>query len=65
MVKVVLLRERRILEVSYIGPIKDLLPLVGYSVETAVVLRNGEPVEEEEEVGDRDEIKIIPVVSGG
>lgn len=65
MVKVILLRERKILEVSYTGPIKGLLPMVDYSVETAVVLRNGEPVEEEEEVGDGDEIKIVPVVSGG
>jgi len=65
MVKVILLRERKIMEISYNGPIKDLLPHVDYSVETAVVLKNGSPVEEEEEVGDGDELKIVPVVSGG
>jgi sulfur carrier protein ThiS len=65
MVKVILLRERRIVDVSYTGPIIGLLPLLDYSIETAVVLKNGFPVEEEEEVSDGDEIKIVPVVSGG
>jgi len=65
MVKVILLRERRILNVAYTGPIKGLLPIVDYSIETAVVLKNGSPVEEEEEVDEGDEIKIVPVVSGG
>ncbi|HPR41682.1 MAG TPA: MoaD/ThiS family protein [Candidatus Methanofastidiosa archaeon] len=59
------MRERRILDISYTGPIRDLLPLVDYGVETAVVLKNGSPVEEEEEVTEGDEIKIVPVVSGG
>jgi len=65
MVKVILLRERKIVDISFNGPIRELLPLVEYSLETAVVLKNGEPVEEEESVGDGDEVKIVPVVSGG
>lgn len=65
MVKVILLRERKIVDISFNGPIRDLLPLVDYSLETAVVLKNGKPVEEEESVGDSDEVKIVPVVSGG
>jgi len=65
MVKVVLLREREELEVDYAGTVQGLLPHVGYSVETAVVLRNGTPIEESELVGEGDEITILPVVSGG
>ncbi|RZN46572.1 thiamine biosynthesis protein ThiS [archaeon] len=65
MVKVVLMREKQTLEVDYEGTIIDLLPLVGYSLETAVVLKNGSPVEEEETVGEADEVRVIPVVSGG
>ncbi len=50
---------------DYRGTVQGLLPQVGYSIETAVVLKNGTPVEESELVGDDDELRIIPVVSGG
>ena len=65
MVRVVLLREEQILDLAYEGPAQGLLPLVGYGVETAVVLCNGVPIEEEDEVGEGDEVRILPVVSGG
>lgn len=65
MVRVMLMREKQTLDVDYEGTIVDLLPRVGYSLETAVVLKNGSPVEEEEHVGPGDAVRIIPVVSGG
>ncbi|MHC1605342.1 MAG: MoaD/ThiS family protein [Candidatus Methanofastidiosia archaeon] len=65
MVKVVLLREKKEVEIDFEGKIRDLLPHFSYGIETAVVIKNGKPVEEEEVVGSSDEIKIIPVVSGG
>ncbi len=65
MVKVKLLREKKEMDIQFIGKIKDLLPQLSYSIETAVVIKNDVPVEEDEEVGDGDELKILPVVSGG
>lgn len=65
MVKVKLLREKKEMDIQFIGKIKDLLPQLSYSIETAVVIKNDVPVEEDEEVGDEDELKILPVVSGG
>ena len=65
MVTVILMREKEQVVLNYHGTVQDLLPQVGYSIETAVVLKNGTPVEESELVGDDDELKIIPVVSGG
>ncbi len=65
MVTVILMREKEQVVLDYHGTVQDLLPQVGYSIETAVVLKNGTPVEESERVGDDDELKIIPVVSGG
>ena len=65
MVTVILMREKEQVALDYHGTVQDLLPQVGYSIETAVVLKNGTPVEESELVGDDDELKIIPVVSGG
>jgi len=65
MVKVVLLRERESLTIDFEGKIRDILPKVGYSIETAVVLKNGSPVEEDELIGKDDELRVFPVVSGG
>ena len=65
MVTVILMREKEQMTLDYCGTVQDLLPQVGYSIETAVVLKNGTPVEESELVGADDELKIIPVVSGG
>ena len=65
MVTVVLMREKERITLKYEGSVQDLLPRVGYGVETAVVLRNGTPVEESEIVCGDDELRIIPVVSGG
>ncbi|MHC1598645.1 MAG: MoaD/ThiS family protein [Candidatus Methanofastidiosia archaeon] len=65
MVKVKLLREKKEMDIQFTGKIKDLLPQLSYSIETAVVIKNDVPVEEDEEVGDEDELKILPVVSGG
>ena len=49
------------------GPmkVKDLLKLLGLLPEAAVVLRNGEPVTEDETLRDEDEVRVISAISGG
>lgn len=49
------------------GPIKvkDLLKLLGLLPEAAVVLKNGEPVTEDEVLREEDEVRVISAISGG
>ena len=49
------------------GPIKagDLLKLLGLLPETAVVLKNGEPVTEDEVLEEGDDVRVISAISGG
>ena len=45
--------------------IEDLLEIIGQNPETLVVKRNDKITPENDELEDGDEIKIVPVVSGG
>jgi len=49
------------------GPIKvkELLEMLGLLPELAVVLRNGEPVTEDETLREGDEVRVISAISGG
>ncbi len=65
MVRVFIEREKRTADEKFAGPIRELLGRLGLDPETVVVVKNGEVVTEDERCGERDEVKLLSVVSGG
>lgn len=53
------------LNLKFEGTAKKLLEMLEVNAETVLVVKNGELIELEEEVGGDDQIKILSVVSGG
>ena len=47
------------------GRVSELLHKLGYSFDDAVVIKNGRPLLEEEELSDGDEVTVIRTASGG
>jgi len=49
------------------GPlkVKELLKMLGLLPESTVVLKNGEPVTEDELLEEGDEVRVISAISGG
>lgn len=49
------------------GPIRvrELLKLLDLLPESTVVLKNGEPVTEDENLTDEDEVRVVSAISGG
>jgi len=66
-VKVKLIREGKIVELEFKSKVKvkTLMHKLGYTVEDVVVLKNGEPLTEEDYVEENGEYVIMPVASGG
>ncbi len=66
-VRVKLIREGKDVELELKGKarVKDLIHKLGYTVEDVVVLRNGEPLVEDEVLEENAEYVVMPVASGG
>jgi len=66
-VRVKLIRERKDVELEFKGKakVKDLIHKLGYTVEDVVVLKNGEPLVEDEVLEENAEYVVMPVASGG
>lgn len=60
-------RENKTQEVEIEKPttLKSILDKLGISNESVILVRNDEIVLEEEEVNNKDKIKLLSVVSGG
>jgi len=66
-VRVKLVREEKDVELEFEGKarVKDLIHRLGYTVEDVVVLKNGEPLVEDEVLEENSEYVVMPVASGG
>ena len=66
-VRVKLVREEKDVELAFEGKarVKDLIHRLGYTVEDVVVLKNGEPLVEDEVLEENSEYVVMPVASGG
>jgi sulfur carrier protein len=61
-----ILRKREIpLEIEKTLMVKEALARLGFSIETHLVVRGGEMLNENEALRDGDRVKLIPVISGG
>ena len=58
-------REHATRELSFKGRASELLKQLKINPETVVIVRNGTVVADGEKIDDKDEIKLISVVSGG
>lgn len=63
--KVTLRNPKRIVEVSEVRTVRDLLKKLAVNPESVLVIRGGDLLTREEILGDADEIEIRPVISGG
>ncbi len=66
-VKVKLVREGKIVKLEFKNrvKVKTLIHKLGYTVEDVVILKNGEPLTEEDYVEENGEYVVMPVASGG
>jgi len=66
-VRVNLIREKKVIELELKdkAKVRDLIHKLGYTVEDVVVLKNGEPLVEDEFLEEGSEYVIMPVASGG
>lgn len=61
-----ILRKQEIpLEVEKPLMVKEALARLGYSIETHLVVRDGELLNENEHLRNGDRVKLVPVISGG
>jgi sulfur carrier protein ThiS len=61
-----ILRKQEIpLEIEKTLMVKEALARLGYSIETHLVVRAGELLNENEPLRDGDRVKLVPVISGG
>ena len=63
--KIFIEKEQKNIEIEFNGTIVDLLKKLEINIETVIITRNDELLNELDELIDSDEIKIISVVSGG
>ncbi len=45
--------------------VKDVIKALSLTPDTCIVVKNGEVTTEDEEISPKDEIKVIPAISGG
>ena len=55
----------REVEIAGDRPLRDVLRELDVAPDTVLVIRDGELITRETQVGDRDELEIRPVISGG
>lgn len=58
-------RENKTKKLKFSGRVSKLLQILKLNPATVLVARNGGLVTEEDELGDKDEVKILSVISGG
>ena len=58
-------RENRKEEMKFNGTVTELLALLKLNPETVLVARNSELVADDEKLSDKDEVRILSVISGG
>ncbi|HLD89342.1 MAG TPA: MoaD/ThiS family protein [Candidatus Nanoarchaeia archaeon] len=63
--KVFLAKEKKEIEISFEGKLKELFKNLGIEIELHLAVRNNELITADEIISDKDFVKIIPVVSGG
>ncbi len=63
--KIYIEKENKNLNLEFKGTVKELLEKLNINIETVVVLKNNEIITEEEVLEEKDEIKILSVISGG
>lgn len=63
--KVYIERKNKQIEVVFSGKVADLLDKIEVNPETVLVVRNNEMLTADRKVNDKDEIKLLSVISGG
>jgi sulfur carrier protein ThiS len=63
--KVFIQKDRAMISFKYSGTVKQLLDRMNISPETVMVTQNGKLVREDEMLSDKDDVKVLQVVSGG
>jgi sulfur carrier protein ThiS len=63
--KIFIEKEQKNIEIDFEGNIKELLKKLDINIETVIVIKNDELLNETDELDNLDSIKIISVVSGG
>ncbi len=65
MVEIFIENERRTLTIEHTGALRELLSRVGVLPETVLIVRDGDLVTEEDDVGDARRVELLSVISGG
>lgn len=65
MVSVFLERENKNHDISFNGSAKDLCKKLGVNINTVVVVKNNEIITEQDIISEKDDIKLLSVISGG
>jgi len=63
--KIFIEKEQKNEIIFFEGKAKDLLKKLKIDVNTVLVVQNGELITEDDIIKDKDEIKILSVISGG
>ena len=63
--KIFIEKEQKNIEIDFEGNIKSLLEKLDINIETVIITRNDELLNELDKLNNKDKIKIIYVVSGG
>ncbi|MEK6964182.1 MAG: MoaD/ThiS family protein [Nanoarchaeota archaeon] len=58
-------QQNKTLKKKFSGSAKKLLITLGVSSQAVLIIKNGELVTEDEVLKDKDEVKLLSVVSGG
>ncbi len=66
MVKVIILApEKKELELKGVKNVEEMLNKLGLKINAHIVLKNGKPVPEDDDIEEKDTVEIIQVFSGG
>ena len=57
--------ENKNRKIRFSGSAAKLLEKLKINPETVIIAKNGELVTEDEKLGDKDEVKLLSVISGG
>lgn len=57
--------ENRNRKIRFSGSVSELLGKLKINPETVIIAKNGELVTEDEKLGNKDEVKLLSVISGG
>ncbi len=64
--KVYIEKDQKTHDLAFQGPVKQLLEQLGIAAENVLIVRDGELITEEDDIGDDvQEVKFLSVVSGG